>query len=273
MEAQTNSRSEHFSLIPIDQLIASKTNPRKHFGNLAELVDSVKQHGVIVPLIARKKFAKGELRPYFEIVAGERRFRAAKEAGLTELPAIVRELDDKETLELQVIENLQRADVHPIEEADGYSQLITKHGYDVAGLAARVGKSESYIYQRLKLAALIPKAKEAFFEEHITASHAILIARLDEKQQKQALEYALPRYGDRDTIGVREFQEWIHEEFYLDLHAAPWKKDDAALDPTAGACVNCPKRSGFAPALFPEVMAPAATMRGATGELIELVGS
>jgi ParB family chromosome partitioning protein len=241
---------EQFQVLPIEWLRPSKTNPRKHFGDLAELTASIQAHGILVPLIVRPTNPLNTKDSLYEIVAGERRYRASKEAGLRELPVRIVELDDKQALEVQVIENLQRADVHPIEEADGYQQLIAKHGYDVAALAVRVGKSESYVYQRLKLAALIPKAKQAFYEEKITASHAVLIARLDEKQQKQALEYAAcPTHPP----SVRDFQEWVHEEFYLDLHAAPWKKDDAGLVPAAGACVNCPKRSGFTPALFPEL--------------------
>jgi ParB family chromosome partitioning protein len=244
-------QNEQFQFFPIEWLRPSKTNPRKHFADLAELVESVHKHGVLVPLIVRALSPKTPGDTLYEIVAGERRYRASKEAKLPELPVRVLELDDKQTLELQLIENLQRADVHPIEEADGYQRLIDKHGYNAAGLAVRVGKSESYVYQRLKLATLIPKAKEAFYDEKLTASHAILIARLDEKQQKQALEYAA---GSRHhQPSVREFEEWVHEEFYLDLHAAPWKKDDAELVPAAGACLACPKRSGFLPALFPEL--------------------
>lgn len=249
MQTQTATR-EQFQILPLEWLRPSKTNPRKHFGDLSELIASVREHGILTALLVRPMNGNPNDTLY-EIIAGERRYRAAKEAGLRELPVRILELDDKQTLELQLIENLQRADVHPIEEADGYQRLIDKHGYNAAGLAARVGKSETYIYQRLKLATLIPKAKEAFYEEKLTASHAILIARLVEKQQKQALEYAA---GDaRRQPSAREFEVWVHEEFYLDLHAAPWKKDDTELVVAAGPCVSCPKRSGFAPALFPEL--------------------
>lgn len=244
-----------YRILEIARLEESATNPRKHFAKdaLADLTKSVAEKGVLVPLLVRPGWQKldakqGEER--YEIVAGARRFRAAKAAGLKEIPVLVRELNDEQALEVQVIENLQREDVHPLEEAAGYKQLLAKGKYDVEALAAKVGKSASYVYQRLKLAELAPAAKKAFEEEQITAGHAILIARLQPHQQKEALQYATYEY---EKPSVRDLAGWIESEIFLDLHSAAFPKDRAELLPGVPACVECPKRTGFSPALFADV--------------------
>lgn len=239
-----------FAIVGIDQVVESKTNPRKHFAKdaLQDLTNSVREKGVLVPLLVRKVLGIAE--DHFEIVAGARRYRAAKAAGVQEIPVLVRELDDEQALEVQVIENLQRADVHPLEEAEGYKQLLAKGKYEIETLADKVGKSTSYVYQRLKLAELDAPSKKAFLEDKITSGHAILIARLQPDQQKQALEYALDDY---DKPSVRELSEWIQRDILLDLHSASFPKDKADLVAGVPACTDCPKRTGFAPALFPDV--------------------
>lgn len=236
-----------FALIPIGALVESKTNPRRTFDKdrLAELAESIKAQGVVQPIVVRPD---GE--GAFEIVAGARRYRASKAAGCETVPAIVRELTDEAVLEIQTIENLQREDVHPLEEAEGYHLLMSRTGQDVATIAAKVGKSESYVYQRLKLTALTDKAKKAFVEGAITAGHAILIARLQPKEQKEALEAST---RDWDPMSVRDLAEWIDEEIHLDLNAVAFAKDDAKLLPKAGACTLCEKRTGYHPALFADI--------------------
>jgi ParB family chromosome partitioning protein len=120
---------------------------------------------------------------------------------------------------------------------------------EIAVIAAKVGKSESYVYQRLKLLALTDKAQKAFLAEKITAGHAILIARLQPADQAEALRECTQGY----RTSVRDLIEWIDRHVHMDLHSAPFKKDDAQLVPEAGACVTCPKRTGFQPALFPDI--------------------
>ncbi|HMJ58072.1 MAG TPA: ParB/RepB/Spo0J family partition protein [Gemmatimonadales bacterium] len=238
-----------FLVVEINAVHESKTNPRRHFDEAAlkDLTESIREKGIIVPLLVRPRGGNGA----FEIVAGARRYRAARSAGLSVVPVLVRELDDKETLEVQVIENLQRTDVHPLEEAEGYQRLLARHGYTIDTLASRLGKSASYVYQRLKLASLIEPAKKSFLEDKLTAGHAILIARLQPKQQAEALKEC---FGwDGTVMSVRGLSRWIDNNVHLDLHGAPWKKDDAKLLPIAGACTTCPKRTGFAPALFPDI--------------------
>lgn len=241
--------SSEFRTVPIGDLRESKQNPRHHFDKqgLEDLASSIKAHGVLTPILVRPNNG------HFEIAAGHRRYRAAKAAGLAEIPATVRDLSDTELLEVLVIENLQREDVHPLEEAEGYRALIEKAGYDAEAIAAKVGKSASYVYQRLKLAELIPPAKKAFFDDAVTAGHAILLARLQPSDQAEALKIATDENRYRGTMSVRELSGWIAENIHLDLHSAPWKKDDATLLPAAGACTTCPKRTGFNELLFDDI--------------------
>lgn len=239
-----------FRLVLPSDLTESKTNPRRHADAkaFADLVSSVREHGVLVPLLVRPT-RNGS----FEIVAGARRYRAAKEVGVDSIPVRVRDLTDTQALEIQVIENLQREDVHPLDEATGYQALMKRAGYDVPAIAAKVGKSVSYVYQRLKLAELIEPLKKAFLEDRITAGHAILLARLQSEHQRQAQRECLEDRYSNQMLSVRGLADWIQSNILLDLSGAPWKKDDAELVPTAGPCTTCPKRTGNQPALFPEV--------------------
>jgi ParB family chromosome partitioning protein len=249
---------EEFQIVPLKNIVESATNPRRSFRGMEELTESIRVHGVLVPLLVRPHTnGKG---PAYEIIAGARRYRAAKECALKELPVRIREMGDSEALELQVIENLQREDVHPLEEALGYQALLDRPGYDVAAIAGKVGKSESYIYQRLKLTDLIQSAQDEFIADTITAGHAILIARLQKRDQEKALEacYDFDRFNREDgdkpiATGVRQLAAWIHQHIHLDLHAAPFSKSDQDLIPAAGSCAMCPKRTGFTPQLFPDI--------------------
>lgn len=148
--------------LALEAIVASKTNPRKHFdaAALKELAESIAKHGVLQAILVRPNGADGK----FELVAGERRWRAAKLAQLDRIPVTVRELSDTEALELQVVENLQRTDLHPLEEAEGYESLMKcQHAdgrtYTADEIAAKVGKSRSYVYSRLKYTALCKEAR------------------------------------------------------------------------------------------------------------------
>ena len=245
--------------LPIECLRPSPLNPRRRLDPQAmkELTDSVRAHGILQPLLVRPVDGGKK----FEVVFGHRRLAAAKTAKLEDVPCAVRQLTDQEALEIGLIENLQREDVHPLDEADGYRKLMKEAGYDAPAIAAKVGKSVSHVYQRLKLAELIPAAADAFGADQITAGHAIQIARLQPKYQKEALEecfegearWRKPRGEAKALVSVRELAHWIAENVHLDLASAPWKKDDAALLPAAGPCTTCPKRTGFVPDLFPDV--------------------
>lgn len=202
-------------ILPITQVRESRANPRKRFDpeGLLELTESIRQRGIQTPLLVRPT-ADG-----FEIAAGHRRYRAAKAAGITEIPAIVRLMDDPEFLELITFENLEREDVHPLEQAEGYKRLMLLDGYDAKRIAERIWRSEKWVYDRLKLLQLTPKAQQLFLAGKMTAGHAILLARLSAKDQERALEvpengYNGARRGGlwQDEHGGDLFEDEIEEK-------------------------------------------------------------
>lgn len=233
--------------MPLKSLVESHLNTRKRFnaGKLQELADSIREKGIITPLLARP------MGVMFEIAAGHRRYRAAGMAGRETVPVVIRELGDDEFLEILTVENLQREDVHPLEEAEGYAELLGRTGYDATSLALKIGKSESYVVQRLKLLDLTKELREEFLEGDFNFSHALLLARLGPENQVTGRKCL---YGpDGQAVSVTQLRRQIKETIYLDLHQVPWNVHDEELVPEAGSCTACPKRTGFHPALFPEL--------------------
>ena len=207
---QQNGTSD-FRTLAIDQLRESPTNPRRSFdeGKLQELAQSIRAQGILVPLIVRPAGPRA-----FEVVAGARRLRAAQLAELFSVPTRVVELSDAEALTLQLVENAIREDVHPYEEAMAYRALLdsSEPRYDVASLALKTGRSVNHIYGRLRMAELIPEAAAAFQANQITAGHAVLIARLPQEQQVEALQAAFRvdwHSKDKQAVPVRELGQWI----------------------------------------------------------------
>lgn len=242
-----------FSHIPLRRIALSPTNPRKNFDErkIAELAESIAQHGILQPLVVR---AKGdEAKIIYEIVAGERRFRAAQLLGLEMLPAVVRVLSDRDVAEIQVIENSQREDLHPLEEAEGFARILGL-GYDVDHLAEKIGKSRSYVYGRMKLAELCEDVKAAVYDGTLPASHALEIARIpDDRLQKQVFTKIMEgaEYHGQPR-SFRELKRIIKTDFQLQLNSAAF--DTAASIEFAGAlphpCTICPHRSGNQSDLF-----------------------
>jgi ParB/RepB/Spo0J family partition protein len=261
MPAPKLNPDPRFELVPLARLVESPANHRKKtWGAMDELIESVRAKGVLQPILVRP--VKGIGSNLLEIVFGHRRFRAAREAGLEAIPAVIRELSDVDALEANVIENLQRSDVHPLEEAEGYEQLLRQQErpYTVADIAAKVGKSKEYVYGRMKLLALCPAARKAFYEGTLTPSTALLLARIPvvELQEKALAEVVEGGEYDFETdrrgpMSFRQAQEHIVEKYTLRLTDAPFKRDDAELVSAAGACTTCPKRSGAQPELFADV--------------------
>ena len=226
-------------------------NPRKRIGDLSELVESIRTHGVQTPIRVRPcSSAEGR----YELVYGQRRFLAAQKAGLSQVPAVVAAMTDEEVLEAQLVENGQRQDVHPMEEAEAFQALAEKFGRSVDEVAAAVGKPRSYVLFRLKLCELRPKAREAFFADKFTAQVAYLLARIPNGElQLQALELVLKGRYDGAPLTAREVQELIQRRFMLVLQNAPFDRKDETLVPDAGACGPCPKRTGNQHELFGDV--------------------
>jgi ParB family transcriptional regulator, chromosome partitioning protein len=244
--------------ISLNKIKPSKANPRRRTDEaaLSELAENIKTHGVLQPILIRPMNANG-----YEIVCGERRWKASKTAGKESIPARIVNLSDGEALELAVIENLQRENVHELDEALGYKALIKQNPelYTVENISLKVGRSASYVYGRLRLAELTPNVQAAFYAGKLTAGHAIEIARLQPKDQERALEECFPGHRttkailkDKDPrpINVRELRDWIQREIHLSLANAPFDVNDPNLLPAAGPCSTCPKRSGSNPLLF-----------------------
>ncbi len=253
--------------IPLLHIQESKTNPRRLFDEtkLTELADSIRQHGVLQPVLVRP--LPGGDAGFYELVAGARRYRASKLAGWETIPATVRELTDTECLELQLIENLQRADVHELDEARGYAALmqLQPETYTVETLAEKIGRSEKYVYARLRLTHLVEEVQQAFYTGKLSVAHAFEIARLTPHDQHRALAECFPQHRTTtallkdkkaEAVTVRELRGWIEREIHLDLANAPFDPQDETLLPPAGSCARCPKRTGTNPLLFPEAVGP-----------------
>lgn len=157
--------------VPIEFLSPNPKNPRRHFGDadLTDLAQSIREHGVVQPVVARPSPTQAGR---YEIIAGERRWRAAQRAGLSEIPIIVRDVNDRTALELAIIENVQRTDLNPVEEALGYQQLIDDHGYTQADLGQVIGKSRSHVANTLRLLKLPDVIRDMLVDGALSAGHA-----------------------------------------------------------------------------------------------------
>ena len=239
----TTDVAEAVVRIPTELIDESPTNPRKTWPPDEDLVACLRQQGVLQPIVVR---ARGDR---FETVFGHRRLRAARHAELPTVPAIVRDLSDRQILEAQLVENLQRQDVHPLEEAEGMRRLMDEHGLSADDVAARIGTSRSSIYAKLKLLALGGAAREAFYAGELSPSHFLLLARIPiEDLQVSALEAF--RQGEQSwnprPMSFREAKRFVERQWLL-LERAPFPTDDAELVPEAGSCATCPLRTGNQP--------------------------
>jgi len=180
-----------FAQVPIAAIRPSATNPRTHVENakFLELVASVTTHGVLQPILLRPDPHAKDGAWRYRIVAGERRWRAANAAGLERVPAVISDLSDDEVLEIQLIENLQRDDLSALEQARGYRTLLDRNPakYSAAGIATRLGLSEKWVWDRMKLLDLLPEAQQLLEQDRIGVGHAILIARLKPEDQKRVI--------------------------------------------------------------------------------------
>jgi ParB family chromosome partitioning protein len=285
--------------LELSQIVPSTTNPRKSFDQVAleQLAESIKEIGVTVPILVRMKrdsFGNVDLdhrQSYlYELVSGHRRLKAAQIAGLDDIPAFIRELSDAEALDIQMVENLQRADLHPMDEAAGYQALIdaaADRGVALTQeeLAHKVGKPLSYVAQRVKLLDLTETPRKVFQEGLINIGHALLLAKLTPELQSEglrqvfdpgkrygktkdvaevvekAVEYSKPDADDHERYQrdaaqpVTALKNWIKFNVELDLGEAPWDLAAENLHPSASSCNACPKRTGNNPALFSEMTA------------------
>lgn len=197
------SRSvEGSGTIPIEALHASPLQPRRDFPeeSISELAQSIRANGIIQPLIVRPRADGG-----FELIAGERRLRAAKTIGLTEVPVVIRETEDREVLEMMLIENLQREGLNPIDEADGYAELQNRFRLTQEAIAERVGKSRATVANALRLLKLPAKARELLANELITSGHAKALLGLKDPKDQLRLAERIAQKG----LSVREVETLV----------------------------------------------------------------
>lgn len=191
-----NTEEKSSLYLPISQVESCAGQPRKQFDPdaLADLADSIREHGIIQPLTVRK-LQSG----YYQIIAGERRWRAARMAGLDQVPAIVIEADDRKAMELAMIENLQREDLNPIEEAEGYRQLMEQYNLTQEETAQRVGKSRSVVANALRLLNLCPPVRAMVEDGRLSNGHARTILPLSPALQEKAADAIL-----KSDLSVRQ---------------------------------------------------------------------
>lgn len=239
--------------IQVAEIAESKTNPRTAFDETAmkELEDSVRKHGVLQPVLVRCAPPGITNGWRYELVCGARRLRAAKAAGLTRIPALVRALEDKECLEIQMIENLQREDLGPMDEAAGYQALTTQHGYSVEELAVKVGRSQSYVRGRLHLTNLVPEVAAMCREGKLDASRALLIARIPVPKLQAEAAKAITTSRWDGVMSFRAASDYIQRTYMLALKGAPFRTGQAVAG--VGPCRECPKRTGAQRELFGDV--------------------
>ena len=255
--------TDQITYLPASALRESPFNPRKSFAAdaLADLAESIKSQGILQPIVVRPlPDGQADIEHRYEIVFGHRRFRAASslpeyQDDTLRLPCILRDMDDMDASIAQVAENLQRADVTAIEEADSFRHLHWSHNLSADAIAERVGKSRSYVYARLKLAAAGADVRNAVLEQGLLPEVALEVARLrGDKLQRMGLQAI--KAGDNEWQSQRRAKVVIRDmltEHQLD--AAPFDQADATLVHCAPACSGCPKRAGNDPDLVAQGIA------------------
>ncbi|MCZ4272263.1 ParB/RepB/Spo0J family partition protein [Maritalea porphyrae] len=192
VEATRITSGDGIRRLPVEFIVASPNNPRRHFApeDLEDLTNSIREKGVMQPILVRPSPLDPDL---YELVAGERRWRASQRAGLHEVPVIIREVDDREALELAIIENVQRADLNSLEESKGYDQLMQQFGYTQADLAQVIGKSRSHVANTLRLMKLPPSVQQYVSDGALSAGHAraLITASNPEELAKRIIDGGL----------------------------------------------------------------------------------
>lgn len=230
-------------MLKISEIEPNRSQPRKDFdeNSLSDLAQSISQHGLLQPLLVRPLPIGG-----YQIVAGERRYRACRMAGLTEVPVTIRELSDTETMELALIENLQREDLSPIEEALGYKALIDEHGFSQEEVATSVGKSRPAIANSLRILKLPDSVLEYVKQNKISAGHARALLMLD--SEEDMLELAELIY--KKDLSVRQAEKLTKKKPEVEEDTQPERKPsfysmvELALNESLGRKIKVNKNKG-----------------------------
>lgn len=245
------SQPDTLQFLAIERLRPSLFNPRKTFNAdaLADLKTSISAVGILTPLIARPHPTESGA---FELAAGHRRYTVARDLELPTVPVIVRQYTDDELREVLIVENLQRADVHPLEEADAL-QSLADAGWSPTQIAARIGRDTRFVRRRLALRQLGPEGRALFEAGTITLGVAQVLASADHETQTRVLEDDLAWELEQGrALTVAQVVDAITLDS-TELASAPWDLTDATLHAPAGACATCPKRTGHQAELLPEL--------------------
>jgi len=248
-----------FGMIPLQYIETDPNQPRRTFGEneLQELAESIKVSGVIQPILLRT-IPDSDTR--LQLVAGERRYRASKLAGLSEIPGIVRQLTDAEVAIIQLVENHQRAGVAPLEEAEAMDRAMRNHGLKIDDICTEMGVKRRWAYSRLQLLDLCPEARVGLNDGRLSPSIALLIARIPVASlQERAAAEVLTNNGAGSPMSFRQAKTWIEQRYTLDINRAVFSLVDAKLCKEAGSCAACPKRTANAPDKFPDITADVCT--------------
>ena len=221
VDIDQDNESENLKKISIDDIKPNENQPRKIFNDekIGELADSIKEHGVIQPIVVR---TSGD---FYEIVAGERRWRAARKAGLTEIPCVIRELTDEENMLFAIIENMQREDLNPVEEAEGLEKMISTYGLTQGEVSKSVGKSRPYITNSLRLLKLPKKIREMMTEGLITAGHGRALINIDDEVKQIEIAELVIKEG----LSVRQIEE-IAKSKKAEKEKKPKRKAEKSAD-------------------------------------------
>ncbi|MEA2613004.1 MAG: ParB family transcriptional regulator, chromosome partitioning protein, partial [Chloroflexota bacterium] len=194
------TRSVGVRIVPVDRIDSNPQQPRLAFNQdtLDELAASIREHGVLQPILVRPTGVNR-----YQLVAGERRWRASKQAGLETIPALIEEIDDDTALEISIIENLQREDISPLDEAAMYDRMVREHGYSIRKLADKLGKDKGYLENRLRLADAPPEIRELVSLRKDTLSHAYELMKVEDPKKRRRLADQVAR-GELTLIKLRD---------------------------------------------------------------------
>jgi ParB/RepB/Spo0J family partition protein len=235
-------------LVDVDRIKPSSLNTRKRGleKGMEELKASIEEHGLLQPVVVRRTSGSGEDTQY-ELVFGSRRLAAVKSLGWKQIPAQSKKLTRLQALELILIENNQRETIHPLDEAEGFRQMMEMAGCKPEYVSAKIKRSAGYVYQRLKLLEMVDEAKLAFESDQMSFAQALRVARLREEDQSRATQVLIRR-----DLTVRQLDRWIKDHVQQNLVDVPWNLKDSLMFPM-GACSKCPKRTGAQPNLWEDL--------------------